>query len=252
MTINQKVNQEERAYRAWDVLIEHATSHNRITYKSLGEELGVHHRVCRYFLEHIQNYCLEHKLPPLTIIVNNQEGTVGDGFIAWDTDNMNEGIDRVFNFNWKNYTNPFTYAQDGNSEDQLAAAILTRNAPLKELYSQIKVRGIAQSIFRKALLEAYNKRCAFCGFRHEVALEAAHIIPWSRCNDEEKLSVNNGLLLCSNHHKLFDNDIIRVDENYTICTDVDFKSKVIGRKIRLPENNAYYPLKQNFERRRMM
>jgi len=39
----------------------------------------------------IQDYCLEEKLPPLTILLVNQHGRPGEGFIAWDVDDLDEG-----------------------------------------------------------------------------------------------------------------------------------------------------------------
>lgn len=80
--MTNNVNQEERAYRAWNVLVGCAETQKTITYKELGDKLGVHHRTCRYFLDCIQNFCLEEKLPPLTILVVNQKGILGNGFIA--------------------------------------------------------------------------------------------------------------------------------------------------------------------------
>ena len=36
-------------------------------------------------------------------------------------------------------------------------------------------------------------------------LDAAHIQPYSKCiNQIEKYDINNGILMCRNHHRLFD------------------------------------------------
>ncbi|WP_458121631.1 HNH endonuclease [Paenibacillus sp. Z6-24] len=247
--MNIKVNQEERAFRAWNVLVNHASEKEKITYKALGEKLNVHHRTCRYFLELIQDYCLQEKMPPLTIIVHNQAGEIGQGFIAWDLQNKEEGFEKVFNFNWRNYPNPFSYAKTGKTKDSIVEQILVNAIRSEELYAQVKVRGIAQAIFRKSLLKAYESKCAFCRFPYEVALEASHIIPWSKCEESEKMSINNGLLLCSNHHKLFDNGIIRVDENYIIQGVGNYYSNIIGKKIKLPKNKEHYPSKIYFKKR---
>lgn len=244
-----RINHEERAYRAWNILIDRAQKKQTITYKELGDAINVHHRACRFFLDHIQNYCLDNKLAPLTILVVNQEGVVGEGFIAWDTSNIKEGQKQVFKYNWANLLNPFTYASDGSTELDLVNNIIAIPNTRSDLYSRIKVRGIAQQIFRKALLRAYGSRCAFCGFSIEVALEAAHIIPWSMSSSEEKLSVNNGILLCSNHHKLFDNDILMIIDNYIIESNLSYTSKIIGKRIRLPQRKEHYPSKDNIKRR---
>ena len=60
--------------------------------------------------------------------------------------------------------------------------------------------------FRHNILEAYNHRCAICGFNvtlreRSVALEAAHI-KWQMAEGPDR--EGNGIALCSLHHKLFD------------------------------------------------
>ena len=60
--------------------------------------------------------------------------------------------------------------------------------------------------FRRDILEAYEKRCAACGFDltlgdQLVALDAAHI-KWHSCDGPD--IVPNGLALCAAHHEAFD------------------------------------------------
>ena len=60
--------------------------------------------------------------------------------------------------------------------------------------------------FRANILKAYEYKCAICGFdvklRHQpVALEASHI-KWHQAEGPD--TEDNGLALCSLHHKLFD------------------------------------------------
>ncbi len=247
METTKKPNHEYRAYKAWNVMIEYAHQGMTVTYKALADAIGVHHRACRYFLDPIQDYCLAQKLPPLTSIVVNQEGKVGQGFIAWDTDNLEEGQNLVFHYNWSNYPNPFYYAEVGITQEDLYKELYDVEKA-KDVYERVKVRGVAQSIFRQVLLEVYEGKCAFCNFKVEEALEAAHIIPWHYAQDEEKLDIRNGILLCSNHHKLFDHDIFKVNEDYTIGV-TRYKSKLSGRKIRLPEDTGLWPKKDFIEKR---
>lgn len=60
--------------------------------------------------------------------------------------------------------------------------------------------------FRDKILNAYEHQCAVCGFNVRVgdslvALEAAHV-NWHQAGGPD--SENNGIALCSMHHKLFD------------------------------------------------
>ncbi len=215
--ISSIINQEERAYRAWDILIHCASQNKKITYKDLASLLNLkHHRPVRYVLDIIQNYCLNEKLPPLTILVVNQSGRPGPGFIAWDINNFDEGIKLVYEYNWNNISNPFDYAKTGDTSANYVKKLISIPESSQDVYSRIKVRGIAQQIFRDALLEVYGKSCAFCGISFKEALEATHIIPWSKCNSKDRLNINNGLLLCSIHHKLFDSGLITINQDYKI------------------------------------
>jgi hypothetical protein len=80
---------------------------------------------------------------------------------------------------------------------------------------QIIKSRIGQSAFKKALL-AIEKKCRICGVTDERFLIASHIKPWSQSNNQERLDVNNGLLLCPNHDALFDKGYISFDDDGTI------------------------------------
>ena len=62
-----------------------------------------------------------------------------------------------------------------------------------------------QSRFRKALQTLYGSRCAFTGTDEETVLEACHIISHARSGDN---SLDNGLLLRSDIHVLFDEQLM--------------------------------------------
>ncbi|AVR01049.1 hypothetical protein OBCHQ24_03295 [Oceanobacillus iheyensis] len=80
---------------------------------------------------------------------------------------------------------------------------------------QVIKSRIGQSTFKKALLNI-EKKCKLCGVSDERFLVASHIKPWSQSNNQERLDVNNGLLLCPNHDSLFDKGYISFDEDGTI------------------------------------
>jgi putative restriction endonuclease len=72
-----------------------------ITYAELSGRIGIHHRPIRFVLSVIQDYCLSEKLPPLTILAVNQLfHQPGEGFIAWDVDDLAEGYRRVYAYPW--------------------------------------------------------------------------------------------------------------------------------------------------------
>lgn len=92
----------------------------------------------------------------------------------------------------------------------------------KEKEQIVKVR-INQGMFRELLTRRY-KHCCLCGVSNQNLLIASHIKPWSEASAKEKLDINNGLLLCPNHDKLFDNDYISFDDNGNILISEDLES----------------------------
>ena len=66
-----------------------------------------------------------------------------------------------------------------------------------------------QAEFRRRLLEAYGSRCAITGCTIEDILEGAHIAPHREGSNYE---TNNGLLLRTDIHTLFDLHLIGIDE----------------------------------------
>lgn len=59
-------------------------------------------------------------------------------------------------------------------------------------------------------------------------LTASHIKPWSDSDENEKLSSDNGLLLCPNHDRLFDSGYISFDDsgNIIISSKIDESNKM--------------------------
>lgn len=97
-------------------------------------------------------------------------------------------------------------------------------------------RGPAQDIFRTSLWLAFPASCAFCGCSLPRVLEAAHIFPWCDSNEAERMDVANGLILCANHHRLFDADLLtlRPDLRIELAAGVAWAA---------PENRAWsHPL----------
>ena len=249
-----EINQIERAALAWQVLINIAEERDVIRYKALGNEIGIHHRAVKFVLAVIQNYCLEHELPPITILVGDADGLPGAGFIAWDVDNFEEGFRIVYDYNWKNLDNPFNYALEGQTEEEIVEELLSQPDESGSVYSKVKVRGTAQTIFRLALLKAYNSKCAFCGLSFPPALQAAHIIPWAKSNHQQRLDVRNGLLLCASHHCLYDAGILNVDPEYKIKFNQRFNTRKLSdcdkfltlnlndKRINLPTKAQHRPI----------
>jgi putative restriction endonuclease len=70
--------------------------------------------------------------------------------------------------------------------------------------------------FRERVLRAYTYRCAICGFdiridNRTIGLEAAHI-KWHQAGGPD--IEENGIALCTMHHKLLDRGAFRITSDY--------------------------------------
>lgn len=80
------------------------------------------------------------------------------------------------------------------------------NISTTERESIVKAR-IGQGKFREQLLVKYGS-CIISGIDISKALVASHIKPWAVSTNEERVSVNNGLLLSATYDRLFDSGLI--------------------------------------------
>ncbi len=106
----------------------------------------------------------------------------------------------------------------------------------RELRAIVRRRG--QARFRNALLHAYGGRCAVTGCDFEPALEAAHIIPYA---GEGTNHVQNGLLLRSDIHTLFDLGELGIDpDSCTLLLSGQLAASddgyLAGQQIRPPDD----------------
>ncbi len=106
--------------------------------------------------------------------------------------------------------------------------------------------------FRDEVLRAYEYRCAMCGFYVQmdgrpVCLEAAHI-QWHMANGPD--AVQNGLCLCSLHHRLLDRGALSLSDDRRILVSEavhgtdgigEWLLSILGRPLREPVRIDYSP-----------
>lgn len=147
---------------------------------------------------------------------------------------------------------------------EVAGALLERNFPKTyhdELLAKVgldigvRIYRKRDSTFRRKVLEAYEEQCAVCGFQAKVndsvvGVEAAHI-KWHQAYGPD--TEENGLALCSLHHKLFDKGIftVRPDRKIEVSQlaigSGMFKEMVTDfhqKNIRTPSSHLYLPNKE--------
>ena len=74
-------------------------------------------------------------------------------------------------------------------------------------------RRIGQDLYREALLDYWEGRCAVTGLAVPELLRASHAKPWAVSADAERLDVHNGLLLAVHLDALFDRGLLTFDES---------------------------------------
>ena len=90
---------------------------------------------------------------------------------------------------------------------------------------------LGQGAFRVLVTDAYQRACAITEEHSLPALEASHIKPF---NENGPHSVNNGLLLRSDFHRLFDRGYITVTPEYRIEVSRRLKDE-------FENGRSYYP-----------
>jgi len=108
-----------------------------------------------------------------------------------------------------------------------------------------------ESGFMSEVLRAYEHRCAICSFEVKVgssdlATEAAHI-KWHQAGGPER--VENGLALCSIHHKGLDRGALGFTSDLTVLISTEIHGggalewfdRYKGRKLRLPTKLQWRP-----------
>lgn len=92
----------------------------------------------------------------------------------------------------------------------LSARVESRLAgvPETERTSEVRQR-IGQDVFREALMDLWQGRCAVTGIPFPPQLlRASHAKPWAHASDAERLDPFNGLLLSSHYDAMFDSGLI--------------------------------------------
>lgn len=106
--------------------------------------------------------------------------------------------------------------------------------------------------FRQRVLEAYERKCAICGFQirrddQVVGVEAAHI-KWHQAGGPDV--EQNGIAMCTMHHKLFDYGLFAVDNNLRLKVSTkanggyglnEWLLRFHNQQLQKPIKRQYYP-----------
>lgn len=118
--------------------------------------------------------------------------------------------------------------------DVLTAVGLDPDAVMSasELVDELAERRKRSSSWPQMILAAWDRQCAFCGYDGQlggaaVGIEAAHV-RWFNLGGPD--TEDNGMALCSLHHKLFDRGAIGLDQDYRIQVSGLFSARTDAAK----------------------
>ncbi|MGI9250417.1 MAG: HNH endonuclease [Pseudohongiellaceae bacterium] len=103
---------------------------------------------------------------------------------------------------------------------------------------------VGQSLFREAVMSAYDNKCCITGLPIPKLLVASHIIPWSE-DTANRLNPSNGLALSIIHDKAFDRGLITISKDLTVVMSSTIKEvnnaffkaaiqRYVGEEIKTP------------------
>lgn len=115
-------------------------------------------------------------------------------------------------------------------------------------------------IFRKAVLEIYDGRCAISGMKLEFGknvtmVDACHIIPFA---DAQGDTISNGIALSPTLHRAFDRGLVSVSDDYRVLVHprlTDHFPEVgirqfNGQELHLPPDLRFYPSPEKIRQHR--
>lgn len=137
------------------------------------------------------------------------------------------------------------YLDPGASPFDLEARVLAQQRTRGD--ARLVIPRVGQQAFKALVSEAYHHRCALTGDKVRPVLEAAHIVP---VKDGGEHRIDNGLLLRSDMHTLFDRGYLGFDPRYRLQVSPALREQFgngdwlyarEGQAISLPERSKEKP-----------
>ncbi|WP_433213261.1 HNH endonuclease [Dactylosporangium sp. CS-047395] len=118
---------------------------------------------------------------------------------------------------------------------------------------RLQPQRLGQQAFKGVVLDAYQRRCAITGAKIRPVLQAAHILPLPSGGEHR---LDNGLLLRSDVHIMFDRGYLSVDPSYRLMVSPRLREDFgngeyfyarSGRQIDVPERKPDRPHREFLE-----
>jgi len=217
------------AANAWNEVTRCAAERRTIEYGELADVIGCRPIQVGRVLSPIQDFCIDHVLPPLTVLaISKAAGSPGKGHKT-PPEKIVEETRLVFAFAWSGLDNPFG---DSSSVFKQASEHESRRARRHRVSANVPTGRTGKTTWSKGghkvdrdpkvvrwVKEKYRFTCQLCEKRlvtpNGPHSEGCHIIPLGQphLGDDR---VENVLSLCPNCHVLFDSGALIVDESMKV------------------------------------
>ena len=102
---------------------------------------------------------------------------------------------------------------------------------------------VGQGSYRDKIIERWNKTCPITKCKVVTILISSHIKSWKESNNEERLDVDNGILLSPNVDSLFDKHLISFSEDGQMLLSDKISEEIltqlgIDKKVELPVSDG--------------
>ncbi|HEY3372381.1 MAG TPA: HNH endonuclease [Prolixibacteraceae bacterium] len=116
-------------------------------------------------------------------------------------------------------------------------------------------------VFKKAVVEIYNGRCAITGMKLEFGVavtmvDACHIVPFAQSYDD---TIHNGIALSPTLHRAFDRGMVSVSDDYRVLVHPRLRDyyplvgiqQFNGKELILPGDSRFYPSREKLGEQRV-
>lgn len=88
---------------------------------------------------------------------------------------------------------------------------------------------VGQGAYRKGIIHRWDYKCAVTSFDKLDVLIASHIVPWADSTNDERMDLNNGILLSPTYDALFDRHLITFENNGKIILSDSIESQAFAK-----------------------
>lgn len=164
-----------------------------------------------------------------------------------DYDDFNENEELIEIYFWKPEKVERTSKSKISKKDQISEDRKNNyKKPTKTERKGLVTSRVGQGWYRREIVRKWKGKCPISKVDIPSILISSHILPWSSSTDEQRLDVNNGILLSPVYDSLFDRNLISFEDNGEIIisskVSLENRKKLnIDQSIKIPINKEMIP-----------